>query len=185
MSAFGSPALASLNSRQPDYLGHIQYVCLDTLIHVCFGGQRTQSSSRDLTSKSSTPSKGFLILTPSFLTNLSTGDVLHSTAKFDEDHHDGVLTSGPIRCAALSRCGKYLATSGDDKKLMVWEVSGLKLLSSRYVPLKDRFCNSQGCAEKFRRRRHALILLKMTTCSLQTNLVTYSGMIVQRSTTTL
>ncbi|KAG1728050.1 WD40-repeat-containing domain protein [Suillus paluster] len=69
----------------------------------------------------------------------STGDILHSTAKCEEDQI--VLTSGPIRCAALSSCGKYLATSGDDKKLKTWEVDGLKLLSSREMPKKPTCIN--------------------------------------------
>ncbi|KAG1860093.1 quinon protein alcohol dehydrogenase-like superfamily [Suillus subluteus] len=65
----------------------------------------------------------------------NTGDVLHSTAKCQEDR----ITSGPIRCAALSDCGKFLATSGDDKKLKTWKVDDLKLLSSRVLPKKPTY----------------------------------------------
>ncbi|KAG1728117.1 WD40 repeat-like protein [Suillus lakei] len=67
----------------------------------------------------------------------NTGDVLHSTAKFEADQ----IASGPIRCAALSACGKYLATSGDDKNLKTWEVNGLKLLNSRGLPKKPTYIN--------------------------------------------
>ncbi|KAG0705553.1 WD40-repeat-containing domain protein [Suillus ampliporus] len=69
----------------------------------------------------------------------STGDVLHSTAKCEEDQI--VPTSGPIRCAALSSCGKYLATSADDKTLKTWEVNGLKFLSTRGMPKKPTYIN--------------------------------------------
>ncbi|KAG1748777.1 WD40-repeat-containing domain protein [Suillus occidentalis] len=67
----------------------------------------------------------------------NTGDVLRSTAKCEEDQ----IASGPIRCAALSDCGKYLATSGDDKKLKTWQVDDLKLLSSRVLPKKPTYIN--------------------------------------------
>lgn len=67
----------------------------------------------------------------------NTGDVLHSTAKCEEDQ----IASGPIRCAALSDCGKFIATSGDDKKLKTWQVDGLKLLSSRLLPKKPTCIN--------------------------------------------
>ncbi|KAG2743233.1 WD40 repeat-like protein [Suillus brevipes Sb2] len=67
----------------------------------------------------------------------NTGDVLHSTAKCEEDQ----IASGPIRCAALSDCGKYLATSGEDKKLKTWQVDNLKLLSSRVLPKKPTYIN--------------------------------------------
>ncbi|KAG1852194.1 WD40-repeat-containing domain protein [Suillus subluteus] len=65
----------------------------------------------------------------------NTGDVLHSTVKCEEDQ----ITSGPIRCATLSDCGKFLATSGDDKKLKTWQVDDLKLLSSRVLPKKPTY----------------------------------------------
>lgn len=67
----------------------------------------------------------------------NTGGVLHSTGKCEEDQ----ITPGPIRCAALSDCGKYLATSGDDKKLKTWQVDDLKLLSSRVLPKKPTYIN--------------------------------------------
>ncbi|KAG2150299.1 WD40-repeat-containing domain protein [Suillus bovinus] len=67
----------------------------------------------------------------------NTGDVLHSTARCEEDQ----IASSPIRCAALSDCGKYLATSGDDKKLNTWQVDDLKHLSSRVLPKKPTYIN--------------------------------------------
>lgn len=42
--------------------------------------------------------------------------------KYD-DHH-----SGPIRCIAASQDGKFVATGGQDKKLIVWDAATLKVL---------------------------------------------------------
>jgi tRNA (guanine-N(7)-)-methyltransferase subunit TRM82 len=41
----------------------------------------------------------------------------------------------------LSDCGKFLATSGDDKKLKTWQVDDLQLLSSRVLPKKPTYIN--------------------------------------------
>ena len=38
-----------------------------------------------------------------------------------------------IRCAVLDRSGKYLATSGDDKQLRLWEIDRLRLVNQRFV----------------------------------------------------
>ena len=62
------------------------------------------------------------------------GNVLHTTV----DRED-VLKSGPIRCAAMDRFGKYAATAGEDKILKIWEIDGLKLLNERYVPFSVAF----------------------------------------------
>ena len=43
------------------------------------------------------------------------------------------MKSGPIRCAAVDEAFVHLATTGDDKKLKVWAVDGLRLLSERYA----------------------------------------------------
>lgn len=78
----------------------------------------------------------------SFLNSIpfSTGNVLHSTANFDHQAKDGILKSGHIRCAAIDVYDAYLATSGDDKMLKVWQLDGLKLLSVRYVIQLTRMC---------------------------------------------
>ncbi|KAF7969461.1 hypothetical protein HWV62_27309 [Athelia sp. TMB] len=66
----------------------------------------------------------------------NTGEILHSTMNLDEAAKDGVLKTGPIRCAALDVDGVHLVTSGDDKILKVWLVEGLVLLHSRELPKK-------------------------------------------------
>ncbi|KAH9931875.1 uncharacterized protein B0H18DRAFT_952543 [Fomitopsis serialis] len=53
----------------------------------------------------------------------------------DEEKED-VLKSGPIRCVAIDDSFAHLATTGDDKKLKVWQLVGLKLLSTRELPKK-------------------------------------------------
>lgn len=63
----------------------------------------------------------------------STGNVLHSTGNLDPHAKDAILKSGHVRCAAIDASDAYLATSGDDKILKVWQLDGLKLLSVRYV----------------------------------------------------
>ncbi|KAJ8487386.1 hypothetical protein ONZ45_g14363 [Pleurotus djamor] len=72
------------------------------------------------------------IVVPSY-TAIS-GSVLWSTTNYDGTEKLDLLKSGPIRCAALSSSGKYLATAGDDKLLKVWELEGLKLLNHRELP---------------------------------------------------
>ncbi|KAF9461233.1 WD40-repeat-containing domain protein [Collybia nuda] len=59
----------------------------------------------------------------------STGDVVSTTAGRDD-----MLKAGPVRCAAVDKSGRYLATSGEDKQLKIWEIEGLKLLSERQLP---------------------------------------------------
>ncbi|KAI5895290.1 nucleotide-binding domain-containing protein [Schizophyllum commune H4-8] len=44
--------------------------------------------------------------------------------------------NGPIRVAAANKAQTHLATSSDDKRLRVWEVESLKLLSERELPKK-------------------------------------------------
>ena len=46
------------------------------------------------------------------------------------------MKSGPIRCAAVNTSFTHLVTTGDDKKLKVWQIDGLKLLSTRELPKK-------------------------------------------------
>lgn len=56
-----------------------------------------------------------------------------STTTLEEDVQKALLKAGPIRCTAVDAGFVYLITSGDDKKMKVWQVEGLKLLSERYV----------------------------------------------------
>ncbi|KAL1723076.1 FAD dependent oxidoreductase-domain-containing protein [Schizophyllum commune] len=44
--------------------------------------------------------------------------------------------NGPIRVAAANQAQTHLATSSDDKRLRIWEVDSLKLLSERELPKK-------------------------------------------------
>ena len=62
---------------------------------------------------------------------IRTGEIKQSTASLPLQEKEAVLKSGPIRCTALDITQKYLATSGDDKMLKLWDVDTLKLLSER------------------------------------------------------
>ncbi|KAI0046502.1 WD40 repeat-like protein [Auriscalpium vulgare] len=64
------------------------------------------------------------------------GEILSSTVDLKSDERDSVVKSGPVRCAAVDVGYTHLATSGEDKKLKVWTVDGLKLLSERELPKK-------------------------------------------------
>ncbi|EGN96699.1 hypothetical protein SERLA73DRAFT_184834 [Serpula lacrymans var. lacrymans S7.3] len=66
--------------------------------------------------------------------NINTGEILYTTDRFDGADKDAILKSGPVRCSAVNSSYQFLATVGDDKKLKVWEVGGLKVLSSRELP---------------------------------------------------
>lgn len=59
------------------------------------------------------------------------GNVLYTTSGRED-----VSKSGPIRCAAVDRSWRYVATSGEDKLLKIWEIEGLELLNERYAPYK-------------------------------------------------
>ncbi|PFH51854.1 hypothetical protein AMATHDRAFT_2753 [Amanita thiersii Skay4041] len=66
------------------------------------------------------------------------GTILSSTSSLsDASLLSAVLKSGPVRCAAVDPTFTYLATSGDDKLLKLWEVNGLKLLNQRQLPKKS------------------------------------------------
>ncbi|KAA1469145.1 WD40 repeat-like protein [Dentipellis sp. KUC8613] len=64
------------------------------------------------------------------------GEILFSTLSLEDSVKDAVVKSGPIRCAAVDSSFTHLATAGDDKKLKVWEVEGLKLVNERELPKK-------------------------------------------------
>ncbi|KAF9244674.1 WD40-repeat-containing domain protein [Melanogaster broomeanus] len=68
--------------------------------------------------------------------NTETGHVLHTTANFADQDKDALIKSGPIRCSAISREGRYLAIAGDDKRLKIWDIESLTLLSARELPKK-------------------------------------------------
>lgn len=59
------------------------------------------------------------------------GTVIHSTANFDEEQKAALLKSGPIRVAAIDEAFTHLVTVGDDKRLKLWRIDGLKVLSER------------------------------------------------------
>ncbi|TFK74993.1 WD40 repeat-like protein [Pluteus cervinus] len=65
----------------------------------------------------------------------ATGALRASTANLPEGCTNAVIKSGPILCARLDDSFDYLATSAEDKKLKIWKVSTLQLLSeSRELP---------------------------------------------------
>ncbi|THG97223.1 hypothetical protein EW026_g4740 [Hermanssonia centrifuga] len=83
------------------------------------------------------PSKSVLISGPHIqVLDTHTGNLLHSTATLDGLETAKLLKSGPVRCSTVDRGFTYVVTSGEDKKLKVWEVDGLKLLSERELPKK-------------------------------------------------
>ena len=71
---------------------------------------------------------------PVFELNPSTGELLRSTTSLESTKLDALLNAGPVRCAAVDFEYTHLATVGDDKRLRVWAVEKLQLLSERYAP---------------------------------------------------
>ena len=60
--------------------------------------------------------------------------MLHSTATtLDEAQKDALVKSGPVRCIDVDAAFQHVALSAEDKKLKVWRVHGLELLSERCV----------------------------------------------------
>lgn len=59
--------------------------------------------------------------------------MLHSTAALDDATKEALLKAGPIRCVDVDAEFKHAALSGEDKKLKVWRLDGLELLSERWV----------------------------------------------------
>ncbi|KAJ3008349.1 hypothetical protein NUW54_g3188 [Trametes sanguinea] len=69
--------------------------------------------------------------------NTHTGEVIHSTTNLDSQALEKVTKTGPLRCAAVDSTFTHAITTGDDKKLKVWQVGDeLKLLSERDLPKK-------------------------------------------------
>ncbi|SJL03937.1 uncharacterized protein ARMOST_07294 [Armillaria ostoyae] len=66
------------------------------------------------------------------------GKVLSSSTNFPPEEQKTLLSSEPIRCAALDNEKIHLATVGDDKTLRVWSVGNgdLKVASERELPKK-------------------------------------------------
>ncbi|GJE90315.1 WD40 repeat-like protein [Phanerochaete sordida] len=65
-----------------------------------------------------------------------TGKVLHSTAALADAARDALVKAGPVRAADVDREFRHVALSGEDKKLKVWRLNGLELLSERELPKK-------------------------------------------------
>ncbi|KAI9062584.1 hypothetical protein FKP32DRAFT_1573444 [Trametes sanguinea] len=69
--------------------------------------------------------------------NTHTGEVIHATTNLDSEALEKLAKTGPIRCAAVDFTFTHAITTGDDKKLKVWQVGDeLKLLSERDLPKK-------------------------------------------------
>lgn len=66
-------------------------------------------------------------LTPNSSNIFRNGSLLASTDLNDAE----LLKSGPIRHSCVDREYKHLVTVGEDKKLKVWQLEGLKVLSER------------------------------------------------------
>ena len=58
--------------------------------------------------------------------------MLHSTYTLEESKKEALVKSGPIRCVDVDSEYQHVAVSGEDKKLKVWLLDGLELLSERY-----------------------------------------------------
>ncbi|KAJ6565973.1 WD40-repeat-containing domain protein [Mycena sp. CBHHK59/15] len=70
------------------------------------------------------------------LADSRTGDLIVTTADRQGADREALLKSGPIRLAAIDNSGRHLVTSGEDKRLKLWQIDGLKLLNERELPKK-------------------------------------------------
>jgi tRNA (guanine-N(7)-)-methyltransferase subunit TRM82 len=59
------------------------------------------------------------------------GNILHTTTAFQGSALDAILKSRHIVCYAVDAHHEHLVTAGDDKKLKVWRIDGLELISER------------------------------------------------------
>ncbi|KAI0675915.1 WD40-repeat-containing domain protein [Trametes maxima] len=72
-----------------------------------------------------------------YVIDIHTGEVIRTTTEVETDVRDKLRKSGPIRCVAVDSSFTYAITTGDEKKLRVWQVRDeLKLLSERELPKK-------------------------------------------------
>ncbi|KAI0369855.1 hypothetical protein BV20DRAFT_996374 [Pilatotrama ljubarskyi] len=69
--------------------------------------------------------------------NIQTGETIFTTTTLNDEPREKLNKTGPIRCAAVDYKFTHVITTGDDKKLKVWQVKdALKLLSERELPKK-------------------------------------------------
>ncbi|KAI0352084.1 WD40 repeat-like protein [Trametes cingulata] len=72
-----------------------------------------------------------------YVLNVQTGETIFTTTALDDEAREKLNKTGPIRCAAVDTTFTHVITTGDDKKLKVWQVKdALKLLSERELPKK-------------------------------------------------
>lgn len=62
--------------------------------------------------------------------------MLHSTVALEDAKREAVVKSGPLRCIDVDPEFHHVAASGEDKKLKVWRLDGLELLSERCVAIQ-------------------------------------------------
>ncbi|PCH44155.1 hypothetical protein WOLCODRAFT_164948 [Wolfiporia cocos MD-104 SS10] len=83
------------------------------------------------------PSRTVVITGPHIqIVDSQSGELIASTTRLDGAEKESLLKSGPIRCAVVDDGFTHVATVGDDKKLKVWAIDGLTLLSERELPKK-------------------------------------------------
>ncbi|KAF8659894.1 hypothetical protein AX16_001778 [Volvariella volvacea WC 439] len=68
------------------------------------------------------------------LLDTKTGQLLASTTNLPDAEKQAAINSGAVLCIAIDPSSVHLVTSGEDKKMKVWEVPSLKLLSDRELP---------------------------------------------------
>ncbi|VDB99931.1 unnamed protein product [Peniophora sp. CBMAI 1063] len=84
----------------------------------------------------SSSSSAVVISGPHIQTLSASGTVLHATFRDGFEGKEAILKSGPIRCATVDASQKHLITIGEDKRMKVWAIDGLKVLSERELPKK-------------------------------------------------
>ena len=125
--------------------------------HIFHGEQRTVAiAGPHIQVLDSKYAPGTFICRPFLELNFRSGELLHSTASFEEPRLDEVLKAGPVRCAAVDSRYTHLATTGDDKLLKVWTIDTLQLLNERYATFSPRTSSLDSIkpTESSRRSRH-------------------------------